>query len=88
MAYRENDAFVLEAIVLKKTGLCREPEKYHQNKLGLKKEGRKVSLKLSRPKKKSGLSPPREKLQEIQRQVSEFSQSGRGWLEPGEPTKD
>lgn len=54
MAYRENDAFVLEAIVLKKTGLCREPEKYHQNKLGLKKEGRKVSLKLSRPKNKSG----------------------------------
>lgn len=54
MAYRENDAFVLEAIVLKKTGLYREPEKFHQNKLGLKKEGRKVSLKLSRPKNKSG----------------------------------
>lgn len=49
MAYRENDASVLEATVLKKTGLCREPEKYHQNKLGLKKEGRKIPLKISRP---------------------------------------
>lgn len=57
MAYRENDAFVLEAIVLKKTGLCgqcREPEKNHQNKLGLKKEGRKISLKISKPKNKRG----------------------------------